>query len=171
MKNLKIVKKNIKYLTIKITLDCKVLVSSPKYYPNTLIEKFILSKQKWINDRLKECNSSDYLGKKYNFSFSDEFYYSEAKVVFNKIIRKYHPYINKPINKIRIKKMNTRWGSCNYKKGYINLNLYLIKKDIKFIEYVILHELTHLIYPNHSKDFYNFIKNIMPDYKDRIKNV
>jgi predicted metal-dependent hydrolase len=170
LKNLKIVKKNIKNLTIKITFDCEVLVSIPKYYPKFLIDNFINSKQEWIKNRIYKCKNY-YLGKKYNIDFSNEFYYSEAKILFNKLIKKYHPYINKPINKIRIKKMTTRWGSCNYKKGYINLNLYLIKKDIKFIEYVILHELTHLIYPNHSKDFYNFIRNIMPDYKDRIKNV
>jgi predicted metal-dependent hydrolase len=66
--------------------------------------------------------------------------------------------------------MHSRWGSCNSKKGYINLNLYLIRKDIRFIEYVILHELAHLIHPNHSKDFYRFIENIMPDFKERIKN-
>ncbi|MBQ7270076.1 MAG: M48 family metallopeptidase, partial [Campylobacter sp.] len=61
------------------------------------------------------------------------------------------------------------WGSCNHKKGYINLSLNLVKKDLKFIEYVVLHELTHLIYPHHRNEFYAFIAKIMPDFKERIK--
>ena len=65
--------------------------------------------------------------------------------------------------------MRTRWGSCNKAKGYINLNLDLITKKKEFIEYVVLHELAHLVYANHSKDFYALISKHMPDYKARIK--
>jgi len=167
---MKIIKKNIKSLTIRVTNDCEVLVTAPKFVSDFYIQSIIAKKQSWIDKLLKECKKNLYLGKSYKFEFSDEFYYSEAKVLFHKLIRKYHPYVNKPINKVRIKKMDSRWGSCNSQKGYINLNLYLIRKDIRFIEYVILHELAHLIHPNHSKDFYRFIENIMPDFKERIKN-
>ena len=99
----------------------------------------------------------------------DEWYKQKAEICFKKLIDKYSKYVNKEINKIRIKKMKTRWGSCNYVKGYINLNLELIKKPVYGIEYVIFHELTHLIHPNHSKEFYNYINMFMPDYKNRIK--
>jgi len=61
--------------------------------------------------------------------------------------------------------MKTKWGSCNYKKRYINLNLYLIHKSLNAIESVILHEFAHFFHPNHSKEFYSFIRNIMPEYK------
>ncbi|MBF7043742.1 M48 metallopeptidase family protein, partial [Campylobacter volucris] len=73
----------------------------------------------------------------------------------------------KKVQKISIKEMVSRWGSCNHKKAYINLNLKLMQKPIKSIEYVILHELTHLIYPHHQKEFYAFLYNLMPDYKAR----
>jgi len=171
---MQIIKKNVKNLTIRITSDCKVKVTAPKFYPNSYIYSFISSKQNWIDKNLAKCKKDNnflYLGKVYQTKFSDEFYYSEAKVLFNKLIRKYLKHINKRVNIVRIKKMNTRWGSCNYKKGYINLNLHLIKKDIRFIEYVVLHELTHLIHPNHSKEFYKFIENIMPDFKERINGI
>ena len=166
---MKIIKKQVKNLTIRIS-DCEVIVTSPKYLSDRYIKNFVSSKQSWIDKMLKDCNKNLYLGKSYKFDFSDEFYYSEAKILFNRLIKKYQSYVNKPITKVRIKKMNTRWGSCNSKKGYINLNVKLMKKNIEFIEYVILHELAHLIYPNHSKDFYKFIENIMPDFKERIKN-
>ena len=55
------------------------------------------------------------------------------------------------------------------KKGYINLNLELITKEPRFIEYVVLHELAHLVFSHHKKSFYQLIENFMPDYKERIK--
>ena len=168
---MQIIKKNIKSLTIRVNHDCEVIVTAPKFLSDFYIKEIIDKKQSWINKLLSKCKKNLYLGKSYEIEFSEEFYFNEAKVLFNRLIRKYYPYINKPINKVRIKKMNSRWGSCNYSKGYINLNVYLIKYDIKFIEYVILHELTHLIHPNHSKDFYNFIEDIMPDYKERINGI
>ena len=63
--------------------------------------------------------------------------------------------------------MKTRWGSCNPHKGYINLNLELIKNPKESIEYVVFHELSHLIHPNHSKEFYSYISAYMPDWKRR----
>ncbi len=63
--------------------------------------------------------------------------------------------------------MKSRWGSCNHTKGYINLNLKLIEKPTICIEYVVFHELAHLIYPNHSQKFYNYLTLYMPDWKVR----
>jgi predicted metal-dependent hydrolase len=91
------------------------------------------------------------------------------KYVFDEYIEKYSYLIDKSINRVSLKYMNTRWGSCNYKKGYINLNINLIHKNKEFIEYVVFHELVHLLYPNHGKDFYAFIYKYMPDYKMRIR--
>ena len=63
--------------------------------------------------------------------------------------------------------MKTRWGSCNPAKSYINLNSELIKKSTQCIEYVVFHELTHLIHTNHNKLFYNFMSVYMSDWKKR----
>ena len=63
--------------------------------------------------------------------------------------------------------MKTQWGSCIQSKNRITLNEYLLKANKRCIQYVILHELTHLIYPYHNKDFYNFLTIQMPDWKQR----
>jgi len=63
--------------------------------------------------------------------------------------------------------MKTRWGSCNSKKSKINMNRHLIAAKKTEVEYVMLHELVHLIHPNHSKDFYNLLGILMPDYLKR----
>ena len=97
----------------------------------------------------------------------DIWYYEMAEIHFKKIIEKYIVLVNRPINKVRIRRMKTRWGSCNPTKAYINLNIELIKKPISSIEYVVFHELTHLIHYNHDKKFYGFIESHMPDWKIR----
>jgi len=61
--------------------------------------------------------------------------------------------------------MTSKWGVCNITKKIVTLNLELIKLDIKYLDYVIVHELSHLIYPNHSKDFWNLVYKYCPNYK------
>lgn len=71
---------------------------------------------------------------------------------------------------LKVRFMTSRWGSCMPRKNQITLNIQLIHYDRKFIEYVILHELAHLIQPNHSKAFYRVIEKYMPDYQNVSKN-
>jgi predicted metal-dependent hydrolase len=101
----------------------------------------------------------------------DSWYQLRAVELFRDIIREYEIVLDKKVEVIRVKKMTTRWGSCNSKKAYINLNQELIKKPIGSIRYVILHELAHLTYPNHSKEFYQYIQRLMPDFKIHHKNL
>ena len=63
--------------------------------------------------------------------------------------------------------MKTRWGSCITSKGIIILNKDLIKAPKYCIKYVILHELIHMIYNKHSKEFYDFLYIFMPDWEER----
>jgi len=94
-------------------------------------------------------------------------YIQKANLHFKKAIAKYQPIVKKEIAHIHIREMKTRWGSCNPAKGYINLNSELIKKPTECIEYVIFHELAHLVYPDHSQKFYNYLTLFMPDWKKR----
>ena len=95
----------------------------------------------------------------------EKWYFENAKKLFLKFVEKWLEILDEHVEKVAIKPMKTRWGSCNYVKKYINLNIELIKRTPFEIEYVILHELTHLKYPNHGKGFYNYIERYMPNYK------
>ena len=97
----------------------------------------------------------------------ETWYKQKAEDYFKKIITKYTKVVKQEVAKISIRKMKTRWGSCNPKKSYINLNLDLIKKHAFAIEYVIFHELVHLIHYNHDQKFYNYLATHMPDWKTR----
>lgn len=72
---------------------------------------------------------------------------------------------SRPQPLLRISKMKTMWGNCRPKKNIITLNEYLIKGDLEVIEYLIIHELTHLIHAKHDRAFYEHIEMFMPSYR------
>ena len=192
-------KKAVKYLRLKVGQSGEISLSIPLRTKENHILEFLEKNLEWLRKtsaKIKAKNSAknenqvEFLGGSYEliidkkasgvsielFSikaaskadfrrFCDE----KAKELLNASIARFAPLIARPINHISFKHMRTRWGSCNKVKGYINLNLDLITKKKEFIEYVVLHELAHLVHANHSKDFYALISKHMPDYKARIK--
>ena len=72
---------------------------------------------------------------------------------------------------IKIKTMKSMWGNCNYIKRIISFNLYLAKTPLACVDYVIAHELCHLVYHDHSKNFYDLLSRILPDWKARKKQL
>jgi len=97
-----------------------------------------------------------------------------SKEYFIGILNELYPIVQKhgiEKPKVVVKKMATLWGSCSRKTGRINLNFYLYKATRPCIEYVILHELTHFLYPHHDKNFYDFLTIYMPDWQERKKKL
>ena len=93
-----------------------------------------------------------------------------SKEYFQDVLKRLYPIVEKhgfEHTTICVKKMRTLWGSCSRKNQKINLNYYLYKASVPCVEYVILHELTHFLYPHHDKDFYDFITIHMPDWQYR----
>ncbi len=72
---------------------------------------------------------------------------------------------NIPPPRLRLRKMKTRWGVCNTKTKVITLNTELLKYSEDCLEYVVIHELSHLIHPNHSKAFWAVVAKYCPNYK------
>ena len=96
-----------------------------------------------------------------------EWYHEKATLYFFNILQEFNKIVKQDIKSVKIRQMKTRWGSCNPYKSYINLNIELIKKPKACIEYVVFHELAHLLYPNHSKKFYDYLTLYMPDWQKR----
>lgn len=94
----------------------------------------------------------------------------QCKTVFNEIITETFPLFQKygvAMPTLRIRDMETRWGSCLAKKGVITLNKRLLAAPRNCIEYVVMHEFCHFIHQNHSKQYYSFLTMLMPDWKQR----
>lgn len=96
-----------------------------------------------------------------------QWYRAKAEIWFRKLadkhIERFKKYNVEP-QKVELKKMENRWGSCS-SKGRILLNPELIKAPKACIEYVIIHELCHLVYRDHTKEFYNLQTHEMPDWQ------
>ena len=94
----------------------------------------------------------------------------QCKTVFDEILREiYQPFqkygVAFPV--LRIREMDTRWGSCLAKKGIITLKKRLLEAPRSCIEYVVTHELCHCVHANHSRQFYLFLTMFMPDWQER----
>ena len=96
-----------------------------------------------------------------------EWYNEKATLYFFNILQEFNKIVKQDIKSVKIRQMKTRWGSCNPYKSYINLNIELIKKPRACIEYVVFHELVHLLHPDHSKKFYDYLTLYMPDWQKR----
>ena len=93
-----------------------------------------------------------------------------TETTYSEILSDFMNLLDVDIEKLRIKKLTATYGICYTKRKEIVLSSQLIHKPYKFIEAVVLHELTHLKYPNHQKEFYDEIAKFMPDYKERLKH-
>ncbi|MGL4865884.1 MAG: M48 family metallopeptidase [Cetobacterium sp.] len=94
-------------------------------------------------------------------------YKEKASEIFKISLNKYSNLIGEKFLDFKIRRMKRRWGSCRYLSKVITLNLELIRKPQECIDYVCLHEVAHLRYPHHQKEFWDFIKVYMPDWKIR----
>lgn len=96
----------------------------------------------------------------------------QCKQIFGEIVDQVYPVFQKygvAMPSLRIRDMETRWGSCLAKKGVITLNKRLLEAPRHCIEYVVTHEFCHFIHPNHSKQYYAFLTMLMPDWRERKK--
>ena len=117
-------------------------VKKPLFKDNILIVKDDLMKDKWYKKKAMELF---------------KIYLDEAYFVFDEDI---------PYPKLKVRLMKTRWGVCNKKDDSVTLNLELIKKDPVFLNYVIVHELSHFVHFYHSKAFWSTVEKYCPDYKN-----
>lgn len=89
------------------------------------------------------------------------------KELFTEHYDYWHQQFEEPIHKPKLKfrKMKTRWGVCNRRDDSITLNTRLLEYDTKYLDYVIIHELSHLVHFDHSKEFWEVVAKYCPDYK------
>ncbi len=95
----------------------------------------------------------------------DEFYRNQMKIAIPPVLDKCTKIVGKTPSEVKIRNMKN-WGNCRYHDKRITLNLNLAKKDIECLEYVMIHELCHLIEFNHSKKFKMLMDKYCPNWKE-----
>ena len=179
---------------IRVKKDLTIYVTTNFFTPMFSINKLIEENYKKICEMIdpqekKQKNNTGffYLGKKYTVIYTDtkkieftddrvfvpqdfdidKWYKKQAKEMFLEHFEEVYKNFSRkiPHPTLRIRKMTTRWGVCNTRSHVITLNLELMKRDTKYLDYVITHEMSHLIYGDHSKLFWNLVEENMSDYK------
>ncbi|WP_340105953.1 M48 family metallopeptidase [Rhodohalobacter sp. 8-1] len=95
-----------------------------------------------------------------------EWYRRELKSQIPALIKKWEPIMNVKVKEWNVKKMKTRWGTCNTRAGRIWISLNLAKKSPEFLEYIIVHEMTHLLERGHTRRFYRLMDKFHATWRD-----
>lgn len=165
---IKVNRKRIKnmYLRVKDT-DGTLSVSAPYGMSDTEIRKFVESKSDWIERTMQEMLVARQLKEQEPVlaPFMERELRLELKRQLQRLIDKWEPVMGVKSAGFTIKKMRTRWGSCNVKSHHLNFNLLLAKVPPECAEYVVVHELTHLLEPSHNARFWSLMEHYLPESK------
>ena len=142
----------------------KVIVTAPKRTSDRTIIKIVEERKRWIKDQQAK------MAMRMQNRMDDDIDWEEQRIELREKITKLLPKWEE-ITKLyssswQIRKMKTRWGSCNIKTKKIWFNLHLAQTTNSCLEYIILHELLHIRVPNHGKEFKEQMDKYMPQWRE-----
>lgn len=149
-----------------------VLVTVPLRVSEAQVMRFLSEKEDWIithRERMiakEKERREEGLRTMTDRSVTDE-ESARLKEQISRFAAKWEPVMGVHCERWTIRDMKSRWGSCTVTKKTIRLNLQLAKKPEECVEYVVVHELTHLLEPSHNARFHAYMKTYLPDYKER----
>ena len=157
-------KDNSKIKHIRKLFNKKDSMKEEFYYLGNRYDVIILntvSKIEFVDDRVFVKNKT----------YLNTFLKNEAERIFNERVKVCYNLFEEdiPYPTVLIGKMTRKWGYCNKRQGIIKLNFDLIHYSVDEIDYVIIHELSHLIEFNHSRKFWSIVKKYKPNYKENQK--
>jgi predicted metal-dependent hydrolase len=101
----------------------------------------------------------------------EKWYARQLEPVLIHYIKRFEPVMGVKVNEIKIRKMKTRWGTCNPAVARLRFNLELARKPLHIVEYIVLHEMVHLLEKGHNERFYGFMDRWMPGWKNYRKEL
>ena len=167
MNNYKIIRSKRKTLAIQVTDKCEIIVRAPYLCSAQKIQKFVETNSDWIDKALnKQEKAAD---NKINLSEND---ISNLKILAKEVLPQRVEYYSEIMGvkpeSIKITSAQKRFGSCSGKNN-ICFSYMVMLYPTESIDYVVVHELAHIVHHNHSKAFYSLVESVLPDYKKREK--
>lgn len=160
----KVIKSNRKTIAIQVTIDGAIVVRAPLKMNDEAIERFVIDKKAWLEKAIVSQRNKAKTKK----SYSQEDIASlrlKAKEIIPLKVDYFSKIMGVEPKSVKITSAKTRYGSCS-SQNTLNFSLYLMDKDERFIDYVVVHELAHIKHHNHSKQFYEFVQRFIPNYKE-----
>jgi hypothetical protein len=151
--------------TLRITVKAptgEVRVTAPLGVTERAIREFVASKASWIakhQARIARQPAPLEPGPEANRLRR------ELRRAIPPLLAEWAPRVGVPIPEARIRRMTTRWGTCNVRDRRITLNLELARREPELLEYVVVHELAHLIESGHNARFYAVMDRALPDWR------
>jgi len=156
-----------KTLCLELRDDATLLVRAPNRFPKSAIDRFVESKREWITGHLLRQQTRKAAHPEPSESQKQQ-YISRAKSVLPPLVRHYAAMMGVAPTGIQITGAQKRFGSCSG-KNRLCFSWRLMQYPKEAVEYVVVHELAHIVHKNHSPDFYALIEKYMPDHKARRK--
>ena len=97
----------------------------------------------------------------------DQWYRDQLKKAALPLIAKWEPIMGVRVARLHVQRMKTKWGSCNHAARSIRLNTELAKKPPELLEYIVVHEMAHLMEPTHNERFTDLMDRFLPNWKHR----
>ncbi len=161
----KIIRSDRKTLSICVNELCEITVRAPKKLPISKIKSFVDSNADWINNAVEKQEAE-----KQKKIILDDGQIKKLKAVARVKLKEKADYFSQLMGVeykgLKITSAKKRFGSCSTNNSLCFSYILLLYPEAA-IDYVVVHELAHIRHHNHSKDFYNAIAQIMPDYKNR----
>lgn len=166
------IKSNRRSVGINIKPGGEITVRAPYLMPVPIVLSYIKEKEAWIvKTYLKQSKLSPapaHEEKSHQTLALEKRYRDAAADYIPKRVEYYHTLTGGNYSKITIRDQKTRWGSCSA-SGTLSFSFRLMMAPPRVLDYVVVHELCHLTFMNHSKDFWNMVESILPDYKEHRK--
>ncbi len=157
-------RRGIKHISIRVGLGGKVTVSAPLRVPKFFIERFVKEKADWVESAKKQIQKKEMESdSKIKFPSFESSKLRAKKLLLDRA-RYWADYYGVTFERVSIKRAATRWGSCS-SKGNLNFHyrLYFLPEELR--EYVVVHEICHLIEMNHSRAFWKEEERSMPAWR------
>ncbi|WP_165253662.1 SprT family zinc-dependent metalloprotease [Adlercreutzia sp. ZJ304] len=161
-------RKRIKNMNLRIKPpDGRIEVSAPMHMPMRDIERFITQKQNWIRrQQLAVVNSPAFRAEQASAEEQKE-WKAVVSACVPPLVQAWEPIMGVHATKLVYRNMKSRWGSCQPATGRICINTRLALYPPECLEYVVVHELCHLLEGGHGKRFHKLMDSFMPDWRDR----
>lgn len=135
------------------------------YALQLIIDKTLKEPNIWLEEDLLYISINENNPNKIRL-FLEEWYKKEALDKILERIKYYQKCFMVKPNRVTVKSQKKRWGSCN-SKHELFFNWRIIMAPLDVLDYIVIHEMSHMVHLNHSKNFWEFVRGIIPNYKER----
>ena len=164
----KIIRSKRKTLSLEVTPDLQIILRAPYWVKDRDIDKFVKEREGWIRKSIAKVSKKQEEQKNIKPISLDEVraLKKKAAAIIPPRVEYYADIIGVNYGRITIRCQKTVWGSCSFDHN-LNFNCLLMLVPEPVLDYVIVHELCHILELNHSRTFWNHVASVLPDYKKR----